>query len=57
MRDTVECSKCDGLGCVDGQWGTENCISCDGTGRVCEHCGEPSDVCYGDCTDSYGEEG
>lgn len=39
-----ECPDCDG--------NDEKCFLCNGTGLICEHCGEAEDVC--DCDENEG---
>lgn len=44
----MKCHNCDGLG--DGGNGQDTCFICNGSGTLCDICGEPSDAdietCY-----------
>ncbi len=60
----MECKNCKGEGRVvrkafkqDGieyPAMTVNCFECNGTGEMCDYCGEASDVCQGQCAEEDG---
>lgn len=50
----MECDDCDGTG--ESANPGQACFICDGTGEMCDACGESFAVCDGSCRDDDGDE-
>lgn len=53
----MKCSDCDGIGeIINPSDPGQPCFFCNGTGELCDHCGEAIDVCDGLCDGAIEEE-
>lgn len=57
----MDCPDCKGMGKTIADRATSkahevNCFRCDGTGELCDHCGESVAVCEGYCNLADAEE-